>query len=74
MSLRDSVEQLAPSWQTAYESRLTFGSIDTQPLNLAVSGGADSLAMLLLACAMGREAVVWHVDHQLRPSSADDAA
>lgn len=74
MSLRDSVEQLAPSWQTAYESRLTFGSIDTQPLNLAVSGGADSLAMLLLACAMGREAVVWYVDHQLRPSSADDAA
>jgi tRNA(Ile)-lysidine synthase len=30
--------------------------------------------MLLLASAMGREVVVWHVDHQLRTTSADDAA
>ncbi len=44
------------------------------PLALGVSGGADSTAMALLAKAAGRPFVIWHVDHQLRPESAQDAA
>jgi len=45
----------------------------TSPLALGVSGGADSVAMALLAAASGRPFVIWHVDHGLRPTSGDDA-
>lgn len=41
----------------------------------AVSGGVDSVAMLGLLVQDGRFRVVcWHLDHQLRPDSAADAA
>ncbi len=40
----------------------------------AVSGGPDSLALLVLARASGRAVTAVHVDHGLRPDSADDAA
>ena len=40
----------------------------------AVSGGADSLALLVLAVAAGLEVTAIHVDHGLRPDSGDDAA
>jgi len=43
------------------------------PLPLAVSGGADSIAMALLARDGGHEIVVWHVDHGLRKAAGDDA-
>jgi tRNA(Ile)-lysidine synthase len=39
----------------------------------AVSGGADSLALLVLAVAAGCEVTAIHVDHGLRPGSARDA-
>jgi tRNA(Ile)-lysidine synthase len=39
----------------------------------AVSGGPDSLALLVLACAHRCEVVAWHVDHGLRPGSAEEA-
>src|SRR3954468_66893 len=39
----------------------------------AVSGGADSLALLVLACAAGLDVAAVHVDHGLRPGSADEA-
>ena len=39
----------------------------------AVSGGPDSLALLLLACAAGCRVEVVHVDHGLRPGSDTDA-
>ena len=40
----------------------------------AVSGGADSTALALLAVEAGCVVAIVHVDHQLRPTSADDAA
>ena len=43
------------------------------PLVAAVSGGADSLALLVLVRAAGREVTAVHVDHGLRPSSAGEA-
>lgn len=44
------------------------------PVDLAVSGGADSLCLLLLARAAGCQVTVHHVDHGLRPESGADAA
>ncbi|HEY2430199.1 MAG TPA: hypothetical protein VGI06_14770, partial [Acidimicrobiales bacterium] len=35
-------------------------------LDCAVSGGPDSLALLVLASAAGCEVTAWHVDHGLR--------
>jgi tRNA(Ile)-lysidine synthase len=43
------------------------------PLALGVSGGPDSVAMALLARAAGREAVIWHVHHGIRPEADEDA-
>lgn len=39
----------------------------------AVSGGADSLALLRLAVAAGLQATAVHVDHGLRPASGSEA-
>ena len=39
----------------------------------AVSGGADSLALLVLAVAAGGDVTAVHVDHGLRPGSAEEA-
>ena len=38
-----------------------------------VSGGTDSLALLVLAAAAGLDVTAVHVDHGLRPGSADEA-
>ena len=41
---------------------------------LAVSGGPDSMGLLLLALEAGLDVSVHHVDHHARPTSGDDAA
>ncbi len=43
------------------------------PLACAVSGGADSLALLVLATAAGCDVTAIHVDHGLRAGSAAEA-
>ena len=40
----------------------------------AVSGGPDSLALLVLAVASGCDVVAYHVDHGIRPDSSAEAA
>jgi tRNA(Ile)-lysidine synthase len=52
--------------------RCTFPPPGT-PLVCAVSGGPDSLALLVLACAAGTTVTAVHVDHGLRPGSAAEA-
>lgn len=43
------------------------------PVTCAVSGGADSLSLLVLASAAGCDVTVVHVDHGLRPGSDAEA-
>lgn len=43
------------------------------PVVCAVSGGADSLALMVLARAAGLDVTAVHVDHGLRPESASEA-
>ena len=43
------------------------------PVTCAVSGGADSSALLALAVAAGLDVTAVHVDHGLRPGSAHEA-
>lgn len=52
--------------------RCTFPPPST-PVSCAVSGGADSLALLALAIAAGCRATAIHVDHGLRAGSNEEA-
>ena len=49
-------------------ARCAFPSPGTT-VNCAVSGGPDSLALLVLAVEAGLMVTAWHVDHGLRPGS-----
>ena len=53
--------------------RCTFPHPGTH-VDCAVSGGADSVTLLVLAAAHGCEPTAWHVDHHLRPDGAREAA
>lgn len=53
--------------------RCTFPPAGTA-VTCAVSGGADSLALLALAVRRGCAVTAVHVDHGLRPGSADEAS
>jgi tRNA(Ile)-lysidine synthase len=53
-------------------ARCSFPPAGTE-LACAVSGGADSLALLVLAVAAGCRVSAFHVDHALRPESAGEA-
>jgi tRNA(Ile)-lysidine synthase len=50
-----------------------LGVRDEDPIGIACSGGADSVALVHLLAQPGRVTVL-HVDHQARADSADDAA
>lgn len=69
-ALRNAVN--ASSLATGLLERCKFPNGGT--LHCAVSGGADSLALLLLASRTQQPVVAWHVDHGIRRSSADDFA
>jgi len=53
-------------------ARCTFPPTD-RPLVCGVSGGPDSTALIALAVAAGCRVTAVHVDHGLRPGSADEA-
>ena len=53
-------------------SRTTF-PVAGSTVSCAVSGGADSLALMALAVAAGLKVTAIHVDHGLRPDSAREA-
>lgn len=53
--------------------RCTFPPAGTA-VTCAVSGGADSLALLVLATSAGLQVTAVHIDHGLRPGSAAEAA
>lgn len=53
-------------------ARSSFPDSST-PLDCAVSGGADSIALAVLAAAHGNSVTLWHVDHGLRTNSAAEA-
>lgn len=55
-------------------SRCQFPDPARRPaVSCAVSGGADSLALLVLARAAGFDVTAIHVDHGLRPGSASES-
>ena len=48
------------------------GLPESHPVAVAVSGGADSMALLHAACAVASQVTVLHVDHGLREESKED--
>ena len=54
-------------------SRCTFPPQHSH-VDCAVSGGADSVALFVLACAANLNVTAWHVDHGLRENSHTEAA
>ena len=69
-SLADSARGLP--LVTELLSRCTFPTSGTN-VDCAVSGGADSVALLVLACAANLNVTAWHVDHGLRENSHIEA-
>jgi len=67
-ALRDAVA--TSSLATGLLERCTFPQSDR--LHCAVSGGADSLALLLLAVRTEQPVTAWHVDHRLRADSSSE--
>ena len=61
-----------PSTIDALLPRCRFPAAGTE-VTSAVSGGADSLALLVLAVAAGARVTAVHVDHGLRAGSGDEA-
>jgi tRNA(Ile)-lysidine synthase len=73
----DGIASVAPELRTpatlALAGRCDFPVAGTA-VTCAVSGGADSMTLMVLALAAGCQVTAVHVDHGLRPGSADEAA
>lgn len=65
------MDGLEPSLITALLARCTFPAPGTA-VSCAVSGGADSTALLVLAVVAGCRVTAIHVDHGLRVGSAEE--
>lgn len=68
----DLARPASPAHRSSLLARCTFPPAGT-PVTCAVSGGADSLALLVLAVAAGCVVEAVHVDHGLREGSAAEA-
>ena len=53
-------------------TKCTFAQ-NNKAIHCAVSGGADSVALLALAAAHSTDVTAWHVDHSLRNGSSTEA-
>lgn len=73
MSVPPGTPDLGAPLVAALGARCTFPPPTSGPVTCAVSGGADSSALLVLAVAAGLRVTAVHVDHGLRPGSADEA-
>jgi tRNA(Ile)-lysidine synthase len=62
----------SPELRAELLARCTFPAAGS-PVTCAVSGGPDSLALLVLAVAAGCRVTAMHVDHGLRPGSAAES-
>jgi tRNA(Ile)-lysidine synthase len=62
------------AWFADLLGRCRFPPAGDGPVTLAVSGGADSMALTVLAAMAGLRGTVVHVDHGLRPGSEAEAA
>jgi tRNA(Ile)-lysidine synthase len=69
-STAGAVDPLA-AWRSSFAAAVRDVA---PPVVVACSGGADSVALLALAVDAALAPVAVHVDHGLRPDSADDAA
>lgn len=68
--MKDALDQVSVEIFAAGVSAVEFGGL----LALAVSGGADSMAMLVLAhAAFPGRIIAATVDHRLRPAAAEEA-
>jgi tRNA(Ile)-lysidine synthase len=56
-------------WPEVVVELATRCRFPTGPIDCAVSGGADSLALVALAVCSGHDVTAWHVRHGLRPAA-----
>lgn len=73
-ALAVSTRPVTDGWTAELLARCHFPAPDAGPVALAVSGGADSTALMVLAGEAGLTGTVIHVDHGLRPGSSAEAA
>ncbi|MGD0810483.1 MAG: tRNA lysidine(34) synthetase TilS [Acidimicrobiales bacterium] len=76
LGVKDKMSAPNLTWPAGVEGLLGRCSFPGkgEPAICAVSGGADSLAMLALAVAAGCSPHALHVDHGLRPGGREEAA
>ena len=74
LTLVEPLDGGAGEWLAAVLTRCEFPPPASGPVHLAVSGGPDSMALMVLARAAGLHGTAVHVDHGLRYGSAAEAS